>query len=198
MQCFLLLCPLMSDPLAPEFMLLRGCVISGRGTASKRKIVKSPISDFFGELPAPGSLNVSLEKPVRINPEKVAFVKDDRTYCWASEINGTRCLVTRRKGHPLHIVEILSPYLLREKFQLKNGDSVEISLPHDFIVDLSWKTNAIWSVFWKHRNRWYASRTYRMLIGPFWLVRRLASQSPEYHPKLRSKKTSFHRTDPAL
>ena len=33
-----------------------------------------------------------------------------------------------QKGHPLHVVEILSPHRLREKFQLKDGDSVEIKV----------------------------------------------------------------------
>ena len=164
-------------------MSLRGRAISGRGTASKRKVAaKSPISDFFGELPAPGTLNVALDRPIRFDPEKVAFPRDD-SYYWAAEINGTRCLISRRKGHPLHIVEILSPYRLREKFQLKNGDSLEVRVPFSLIFDMSWKAKVIWNVFWKYRNGWYASRAYRMFIGPFWLVRRLATQLPQYHAK---------------
>ncbi len=161
-----------------------GRVISGRGTASRSKVGESPISDFFGELQAPGSLNVALEKPIRFDPEKVAFPGGHRAYYWAAEINGSRCLLTRAKGHPLHIVEVLSPYRLREKFQLKNGDSVEIKVSSDLILDLSWEIKAIWSTFWKLRGSWYASRVYCTLIGPFWLIRRLATQSPQYHAKL--------------
>lgn len=164
--------------------LLRGCAISGRGTASREKVCKSPISDFFGELQAPGSLNVALDGPVRFDPEKVAFPGSGRAYYWAAEINGSRCLLTRARGHPLHVVEILSPYRLREKFRLKDGDSVEIKVSSNLIEDLSWITRAVWSIFWKFRGHWYASRTYRMLIGPFWPLRRLATQTPQYQAKL--------------
>ena len=166
-----------------NFLTLRARVISGRGTASLSKVRKSPISDFFGELQAPGSLNVALERPVRFDPKKVAFPGGERAFYWAAEINGSRCLITRAKGHPLHIVEVLSPYRLREKFQLKNGDTVEIKVSSGFITDLSWGIRAVWSVFWELRGGWYASRAYRMLIGPFWLIRRLATQSPQHHAK---------------
>lgn len=172
----------------PAFVILRGHVISGRGTASRSKVRASPVSDFFGELQAPGSLNIALERPVRFDPEKVAFPGGSRAYYWPAEINGSRCLITRAKGHPLHIVEILSPYRLREKFQLKNGDSVEIKTSSNLIVDLSRGSKTAWSIFWKFRGGWYASRTYRMFVGPFWLIRRLATQSPQYHAKLWDQK----------
>ncbi len=166
-----------------NFVTLHGRVISGRGTASQIKVGESPISDFFGELQAPGSLNVALERPIRFDPEEVPFPGGHRAYYWAAEINGSRCLLTRAKGHPLHIVEVLSPYRLREKFQLKDGDSVEIKVVSGLIVDLSWWIKAIWGIFWKFRGNWYASRAYRTLIGPFWLIRRLATQSPQFRAK---------------
>ena len=171
-----------------QMAALHGRVISGRGTASREKVCKSPISDFFGKLQAPGSLNVALEGPVRLNPEKIAFPGGDRIYYWAAEINESRCLLTRAKGHPLHIVEVLSPYRLREKFGLENGDTVEIKVPSSLIEDLSWGTRTIWSVFWKFRGHWYSSWTYRVLVGPFWPLRRLATQFPEYHVKLWNRK----------
>lgn len=173
----------MPEPTSNEFVPLHGYVISGRGTASKGAVVESPISDFLGELPIPGSLNVALEKPVRFDSEKIAF-SGGATYYWAAKINGIRCLIVRKKGHPLHIVEVVSAYRLREKFQLENGGSVEVQVPFSLLVDLSWQTKAIWNVFWKYRNGWYASWVYRWLIGPFWLIRRLATQSPQYHAKL--------------
>ncbi len=124
---------------------------------------------------------------MRFDPEKVAFPGGHRAYYWAAEINGSRCLLTRAKGHPLHVVEVLSPYRLRDKFQLKNGDSVEIKVSSDLILDLLWGIKAIWNIFWKFRGSWYASRAYRTLIGPFWLIRRLATQSPQYRAKLWNK-----------
>ena len=177
----------------PNSVTLRGRVISGRGTASRLGVRESPISDFFGELQAPGSLNVVLEEPVRFDPEKVAFPGGLRAYYWPAEINRSRCLLTRAKGHPLHVVEVLSPYRLREKFQLKDGNSVEIKVASNLIVDLSWGIKAIWGIFWKFRGGWYASRAYRTLIGPFWLIRRLATQSPQYRAKLWNREKTRSR-----
>ena len=56
------------------------------------------------------------------------------------------------------------------------------------IEDLSWGTKAAWNIFWRSRECWYVSKAYRVLIGPFWLIRRLATQSPQYHAKLWNRK----------
>ena len=60
-------------PKTSEFVVLRGRVISGRGTASKIKGFGPEVIDFFGEPPVRGSLNLALDKPVRFDPEQVEF-----------------------------------------------------------------------------------------------------------------------------
>ena len=104
-------------------IILYGRVISGRGTASKIKAFSTEVIDFFGKPPVRGSLNLALDKPVRFDPEKIEFDGGMRTFFWACEIDGMRCLITRAKGHPLHIIEIVAPVKLRDKFQLHDGDS---------------------------------------------------------------------------
>ncbi len=168
----------------PSPVRLHGRVISGRGTASRSIVGPSPISDFFGKLQAPGSLNVALDGPVRFDPEQVAIPKDGRAYYWPAEINDTPCLMTRADGHPLHVVEILSPLHLRKEFNLRDGDAVTLEISPDLPAALSRSTRIVWGVFWGFRGRWYASRTYRAFIGPFWLLRRIATQSPKYGAKV--------------
>ena len=63
---------------------LRGRVISGRGTASKIKAFSSEVIDFFGELPAFGTLNLALDKPVRFDLEQIEFTGGKCTFFWAS------------------------------------------------------------------------------------------------------------------
>ena len=66
---------------------------------------------------------------------------------------------------------------------------MELKVSRDIVVgDLSWGTKAAWNVFWCFRECWYMSKAYRMLIGPFWMIRRLATQSPQYHAKLWNRK----------
>lgn len=170
-------------------MVLRGRVISGRGTASKTKGFSTEVVSFFGEPPVRGSLNLALDKPVRFDPEQIEFMGGKRAFFWTCEVDGMRCLITRAKGHPLHIIEIVAPCKLRDKFQLNDGDWFELKVSRDIVIeDLSWSTKAIWNIFWRFRECWYASKAYRMLIGPFWLIRRRATQSPQYRTSLWNRK----------
>ena len=177
----------------PEHILdsttLRGRVISGRGTASKIKGFSAEVLDFFGEPPVRGSLNLALDKPVRFDPGQIKFMGGKRAFFWACEIDGMHCLITRAKGHPLHIIEIVAPCRLRDKFQLQDGDWFELKVSRDIVIEnLSWSTKAIWNIFWRFRECWYVSKAYRMLIGPFWLIRRRATQSPQYRTSLWDRK----------
>ena len=168
---------------------LHGRVISGRGTASKIKAFSTEIINFFEEPPIRGSLNLALNKPVRFDPEQVEFKGGKRSFFWVGEIDGIRCLITRARGHPLHIIEIIAPCKLRDRFHLHDKDWMELKVSQDIVIeDLPWGTKAIWNIFWRFRECWYASKVYRALIGPFWRIRRLATQSPQYHAKLWDRK----------
>ena len=172
-----------------DFVTLRGRVIGGRGTASKVKTFTAEVVNFFEELPVRGTLNLALDKPVRLDPGQIEFMGGKRAFFWACEIDGMRCLITRAKGHPLHIIEIIAPYKLRDKFQLRDGDWFELRISRDIVIeDLPWSTRAIWNIFWRFREGWYVSKAYRTLIGPFWMIRRLATQSPQHHAKLWNRK----------
>ena len=172
-----------------DFVTLRGRVISGRGTASKVKTFSAEVIDFFGELPVRGSLNLALDKPIRFDPDQAEFMGGKRTFFWAGAIGGMRCLITRARGHPLHIVEVVAPCKLRDRYQLRDGDWFELQVSQDILVkNLSRSTRAVWNIFWRFREYWYVSKTYRALVGPFWLIRRLATQSPQYHAKLWNRK----------
>lgn len=172
-----------------DFVLLRGRVISRRGTASKIKTFTAEVIDFFGEPPVRGSLNLALDRPIRFDPKQIEFMGGKRAFFWTCEIDGMRCLITRAKGHPLHIIEIVAPCKLRDKFQLNDGDWFELKVSRDIVIEgLPWSTRAIWNIFWRFRECWYVSKAYRTLIGPFWLIRRRATQSPQYHTRLWNRK----------
>jgi len=166
----------------------RGCVISGYGTTAQAVDLPKPIRDFLGGPEYQGSLNVALEQPIRFKPERTVIPQEGRAYYWAAEINGLRCLISRGRGHPLHIVEVIATCRLRDELRLNDGSVVEIRVAPNLADDLTWDTRLIWKLFWGWgRTTWYASRKYRRLIGIFWLLRRRATQSPQYHLKLFRK-----------
>ncbi len=183
-SCHIIFSPLPSRiSIMPDLMILHGRVISGRGTYSKRP-PPPPLIKFFGKHPERGTLNLALDEPIRFNPVLVELMLGENAFFWACEIGGMRCLVARAKGHPLHIIEIIAPCRLRDMFQLNDGDNLELQVSGGILEDLSISTRVVWAIFWRFRETWYASRTYRLLIGPFWLIRRRATQAPVYRAKL--------------
>ncbi len=173
---------------ASDQTVLRGRVVSGYGTASRWNIEPSPISDALGALPYPGSLNVALDRPVRFKPEYTAIPQEGRIYYWHAEINGIHCLISRRNSHALHFVEVIAACRLRDELQLNGKAIVEIKIETQLVDPLSWSTRLIWCWFWGiGRTTWVASRGYRTLVGPLWLLRRKATQLPEYRLKIFRK-----------
>ena len=61
-------------------MVLHGCVISGRDTASKVKTSTTEGINFSGESPVRRSLNLVLDKPAQFDPEQIEFVGGKRAF----------------------------------------------------------------------------------------------------------------------
>lgn len=130
----------------PKATEIRGIVIEGLKdgryylglTEYKQKIKKR-----LGFVPYPGTLNV------RLNPESIGekerlqrklgieiegFKKDDRIFgpikCFECRINRLRgsVIIPERSHYGSDILEIISPFELRKKLNLKNGDEVVINV----------------------------------------------------------------------
>ena len=176
----------------PESVLnqrvLKGRVVGGYGTASLWGRGPGPISDVLGAFPYPGSLNIALDQPVRFRPEHTAIPQEGRIYYWEAKISGFRCLIARRNSYALHFIEVIAERRLRDELQLSDKSIVEIQVSAKLIDPLSWSTKLVWYLFWgMGRTTWVVSRRYRLLVGPLWLLRRKATQFPEYRIKLFRK-----------
>jgi len=124
-------------------LYLKGKVISGIGEGRYYTEQKGYVDQFnekLGFTPYPGTLNVEIQY---VEKNKLRFLKNrnaisidefktkDRTFgsvgCFKAEINGVNgAIVIPLRSHYSNILEFISPFYLREKLNLKDGDEVKI------------------------------------------------------------------------
>jgi hypothetical protein len=147
---------------------LEGQVVGGRGLAAPELVaLREQVQAIVKEPLCPGSLNLVLNRPVRLlDTAGFAFDLDYRTL-WRASLSGIDVWIYRWRESPLHIVEILSSVYLRERLNLKNGDTVTLRLGRAQIGKLRYLERLIWALLWTGRRRWfylykfYSNRTVR-------------------------------------
>jgi hypothetical protein len=137
---------------------LKGQVVSGRGLAAAELLtLREQVQAIVQEPLCPGSLNVILNRPVRLlDAAGLAFDLDYRTL-WRASLGGINVWVYRWRESPLHIVEILSSVHLRERLTLKNGDTVTLRISKGSIGKIHFLERFIWAALWTGRRHWFYS-----------------------------------------
>ncbi len=104
---------------------------------------KESFEKLLGFTPYPGTLNlviydrVSLENRLILDTERHILIKEFKSEnrvlgavkAFPASINGLRpaaIVLPLRSAHPKSVIEVISPYFLREKLNLKDGDDVEV------------------------------------------------------------------------
>jgi len=126
-------------------VVLHGKVKTGIGDFSKRmKQIPGLLDAYFkktGMHFVPGTLNVQLEEPYTLPKDKITRLEGSEYGGTVSvnivpcKFNGKKAFILRtdkneaEKGdHPKTIIEIACNVMLREKFALKDGDEVIITV----------------------------------------------------------------------
>ena len=156
-------------------VVIRGHVIKGKGGYGK--VLHGPeVAAHFENPPIRGTLNVALAQPVRLRQSAASIETSDSIF-WSADIEGVPCLIMRTPHTPLHIVEVITDVRL----PCNRGDCVTLVLPHGHALDLPPLHRTIWKIFYGFgRTRWYQYKIYRRFLGPFYFVRHLAIQDPDY------------------
>jgi hypothetical protein len=157
-----------SSRLDSREIALEGQVACGRGLAAPELVaLREQVQAIVKEPLCPGSLNLVLNRPVRLlDAAGFAFDLNYRTL-WRASLSGIDVWVYRWRESPLHIVEILSSVYLRERLNLKNGDTVTLRIGRAQIGKLRYLERLIWALLWTGRRRWfylykfYSNRTVR-------------------------------------
>ena len=129
--------------LTHEKIILKGKVFSGKKESEhylRLNWVKQQLLEKVGFIPYPGTLNLKLDKKyVKAKKllkdfEGIAIVPKLGYYpgkCYPARFRSAfHCAVILPElvGYPEDVLEIISPTNLREKFQLSDGDSIEIEV----------------------------------------------------------------------
>ena len=113
------------------------------------------IRRILGDEIIPGSLNVVLPSPCKLNNETAVRTLDGRRLFWRAELQGVPVWIYRWRGSTLHLAEIVAAVHLRKKLGLSDGDRVEIRVRRQDVVPLSRSSRFVWSLFWTGRLNWY-------------------------------------------
>jgi len=124
-------------------LCIKGIIFSGKGEASRfieLPWVKRQIVEKLGFVPHPGTLNLKLTKEelrhrnllekaeaIEISPVK-GF---SRGRCFKARLmDKLKCaiVIPEIPNYPENVIEVIAPTNLREKLQLRDGDSVEVKI----------------------------------------------------------------------
>ena len=139
-----------------------GHVISGRGAAAPELLgLSEELHAIVRETIYPGSLNIVLNRPLRLR-DTAAFAFDrERRMLWpAASLNGVDVWIYRWPACPLHIIEVLSSIHLRERLKLKDGDHVILRLSDEQIGTINPLGRLAWAALWVGRRHWFYSDPY--------------------------------------
>jgi hypothetical protein len=137
---------------------LKGQVVSGRGLAAAELLtLREQVQTIVQEPLCPGSLNIILNRPVRLRDAAGSAFDFDYRRLWRASLGGINVWVYRWRESPLHIVEILSPVHLRERLNLKNGDTVTLRISKRQIGKIHFRERFIWAALWAGRRHWFYS-----------------------------------------
>ena len=159
---------------------IAGRVRSGRGTASARMAeVQTELERITKEAIIPGTLNIILDRPLRLNEAEARFVGQNLRMLWPATLNGIDVWVNRWKDTALHVVEVLSSVHLRDRFGLKDGDRVTLTMHTDHIDQIGAIGRTAWAVVWAGRRDWcYTSDRYYFRLRKYCMALGATQQSP--------------------
>jgi riboflavin kinase, archaea type len=121
---------------------LEGTVFSGRGKGRKfmgYSWVRQQIEAQLGFSPYPGTLNLQLNlasirrKPQLANAKSYPIVPEEGFYPGAlveAKVGWTAVAIVLPKvpGYPSDVLELIAPFCLRDRFDLKDGSTVTVTV----------------------------------------------------------------------
>lgn len=135
---------------------VRAVVTRGHGWATRSQaedVVR--LGEIDGVAYVDGSLNLIGRAPVWLDTA-VAVHKTAEWAYWRATLHGMPVVIGRwLSGCPAHVFEIFAPVRLREAFNLRDGDALELCIPQASVAaaNASLRNRLVWYGFWRFRER---------------------------------------------
>ena len=169
-------------------MNVEGRVAPGRGVATGRVAeFARELCEIVGHELFPGSLNVVLNAPLRLDEAAGCRFDGGRRLLWPAMLDGAQVWLYRWRRAPLHVFEVVSTVRLRDALSLVDGQTVTIKIRDEGIGEVSFLDRLVWSAFWLGRRQWYYAHDRYGLMTERWCIRLGAAQAqrPGYRTNVR-------------
>jgi hypothetical protein len=135
-----------------------GTVVSGRGICGTVIAEHNQeIENIVGAALYPGSLNVVLARPLRLDETTASKFDHDERLLWPASIDGFEIWLYRWRNAPLLVLEVVAPSHLRTMLGINTGSTVRISIPDRFIKRVAVVSRLVWAAAYAGRLDWYYS-----------------------------------------
>ena len=130
-------------------------VTSGRGIARAHIAQSSAeIESLTAGRPVSGTLNLLLRRPLLLSHGSALAFDHGRRFLWPARLNDYPIWLYRWQNAPVHVVECVSPVILREQLGLSDGDAVGISVRMADLEPMSVSAWLVWAALWWGRREW--------------------------------------------
>lgn len=143
---------------------ISGTVVPGRNVGSTHiSDAAAEIELLTGERLERGTLNVLLDKPLKLRRDKALPFEGGHRLLWPAVLNGSRVWLYRWSHAPLHVAEFLAAQSLRKTLGLKDQGLVTIEIADDLTEPAP---SIAWALLWKGRKSWvYTHDRYNRITG---------------------------------
>lgn len=139
-----------------DTLTVRAVVTRGHGWATRSQAEDvARLAEISGTTYVDGSLNLIGKSPVWLDARAAIHTTAEWAY-WRASLRGMPVVIGRwLSGCPAHVFEIFAPVRLREAFNLRDGDALELCIPRGATAsaDASWRNRLVWYGFWRFRER---------------------------------------------
>ncbi|WP_152483515.1 hypothetical protein [Halomonas sp. THAF5a] len=151
--------------------IFSGVVVSGREMAQRHvSLAMDELSTISGQDLFPGSMNVVLDKPLKLESRYSAIFDHGKRFIWRARIGCRQVWIYRWKGTPFTIVEILADCRLKDALGLLDGSCIDIEIDDALVAPLDWRDRLSSFLIWGMGRKYlyyskpYPSRRYVMRI----------------------------------
>lgn len=157
-----------SNDLTLGEMKIVGRIVPGRGIAAGIiNRFSDDLESILGHKIYLGSLNVLLNNPLLFNDSRALRFDNDYRLIWPGRLNGLKVWIYRWESAPLHVVEVLSDYKLRDRLSLRDGEQITLAVDRRDTIKVPWPGRVIWNLCWRGRGIWaYKSPFYCFITAP--------------------------------
>lgn len=157
---------------------MSGTVVSGRGQSTTYiRVHSAELKQKLSEDLVEGSLNVILDRPVKLTVESAILFDDGKRLLWPATIEGQRGWAFRWVRAPLHVLEFVATVHLRQSLDLKDGSTVRIGIRSTDIASVSLAGRLAWFAIWAGRRHWFYSGSVYKEFAKRW-ARRFGATQP--------------------